>query len=166
MRPLTELVSARTGLVRMLAPVSRSAVEPDPPRIFNAALSHFDFRRAAPIERAATGKGATDEEARLAAIAEAVERYCGWNGPRESFRQVAYRDLDDAIAPPDFGLYSHQQYARAGFPYRPFDPARPIGWVRGRELPGLRPVWLPAELVYLNSFDDLLAPPDSTGMAA
>ncbi|HYL37794.1 MAG TPA: YcaO-like family protein, partial [Bryobacteraceae bacterium] len=47
-----------------------------------------------------------------------------------------------------------------------FDPARPIGWVRGRELPGLRPVWLPAELVYLNSFDDLLAPPDSTGMAA
>lgn len=166
-RRLTDLVSERTGLVRSVAPVPRPATEPDPPRIFNATLSHFDFRRAAPIERLATGKGAVDEDARLAAIAEAVERYCGWNGRRESFLQATYSELGaDAIAPEEFGLYAESQYRRAGFPYRPFDPSRPIAWVRGTELPDLRPVWLPAELVYLNSFEDLLAPPDSTGMAA
>ncbi len=167
MRPLTDLVSARTGLVRAVAPVSRPCTEPDPPRIFNAALAHFDFRRAAPIERAATGKGATDDEARLAAIAEAAERYCGWNGPTGTFRRAAFRELDgDAIAPPEFGLYSDEQYRRHGFPYRAFDPSRPIAWVCGSELSGLRDVWLPAQLVYLNWFEDQLAPPDSTGMAA
>ena len=167
MRPLTDLVSARTGLVRSVVAYSRPSTEPDPPRIFNASLSHFDFRRAAPIERAATGKGATDEQARVAAIAEAVERYCGWNGRPEAFLRAPFRDIaGDAIAPSEFGLYSDEQYARAGFPYRPFDPFRPMAWVRGYEFPGQRPVWLPAELVYLNSFEDLLAPPDSTGMAA
>ncbi len=166
-RPLTDLVSARTGLVRTVAPYQRSSVEPDPPRIFNAALSHFDFRRAAPIERAATGKGATDNEARLAAIAEAAERYCGWNGRIELFLRAPINELDgSAIAPVEFGLYSSDQYLRRDFPYRAFDPTRPIAWVRGVELSNRQPVWLPAELVYLNFFEDHLAPPDSTGMAA
>lgn len=166
-RPLTDLVSARTGLVRVVVPFSRACTEPDPPRIFNATLSHFDFRRAAPIERAATGKGATDEEARSAAIAEAVERYCGWNGRVESFQRAAYDEIQgDSISPREFGLYTEQQYQLASFPYRPFDPSRPMAWVRGVELPTRREVWLPAQLVYLNFLDDLLAPPDSTGMAA
>lgn len=166
-RRLTDLVSARTGLVRSVAPVPRPATEPDPPRIFNATLSHFDFRRAPSIERLATGKGATDEDARLAAIAEAVERYSGWNGRRESFRQDTFREIGaDAIAPREFGLYADSQYGRAGFPYRPFDAGRPIAWVQGTELPERRPVWLPAELVYLNYYEDRLVPPDSTGMAA
>ncbi len=166
-RPLTDLVSARTGLVRAVVPFHRSSTEPDPPRIFNAALSHFDFRRAAPGERAATGKGVTDDEARLAAIAEAVERYSGWNGRPESFRMASYRNMNgDAIPPTEFGLYSEEQYQRAAFPYRAFDPDRPIAWVRGLELSSRDPLWLPAQLVYLNYFDDLLAPPDSSGMAA
>jgi ribosomal protein S12 methylthiotransferase accessory factor len=142
-------------------------VEPDPPRIFNATLSHFDFRTAPAIERAATGKGATDDEARLAAIAEAAERYCGWNGRSESFVRATFDELGSAAIPPtEFGLYSDSQYVRPGFPYRPFDPKRPIAWARGVELPDRKPVWLPAELVYLNFFEDLLVPPDSTGMAA
>ncbi|MEO8025228.1 MAG: YcaO-like family protein [Bryobacteraceae bacterium] len=164
---LIDAFSARTGIVRSLSFLDRGATEPTPPWICNATLANFDFRRAAPMERAAAGKGATEEDARNAAIAEALERYCGFQGRAEAFaRTTASEAGDGAISPGRFVLFSDAQYAQPQFPYRRFDPTERIAWVRGHSLCERREVLIPAVFVYLNHFEDRLAPPDSSGLAA
>jgi ribosomal protein S12 methylthiotransferase accessory factor len=66
-------------------------------------------------------------------------------------------------------LYTHEQYARQGFPYVPFDPAIPHPWIQGRWLGSGRPVWVPAIFVYLSftlRSDHLICDGTSNGLAA
>ena len=73
---LRDLVSPKVGLIRSLEPQPRGPLEPVPPYLAMAMLSHFDFRAAPMSERIGAGKGRTAEEADASAIGEAVERYC------------------------------------------------------------------------------------------
>src|SRR5215210_6327057 len=73
---LLELVSPKVGVIRSLSKVVRGAEEPNPPVMYQAVLSHFDYRMAPQMERSAAGKGRTDSEAIRAALGEAVEHYC------------------------------------------------------------------------------------------
>ena len=78
-RPWESFVSARVGLVRSLSPQARGDEEPEPPYLFTATLSNFDFRALDKQDRLAAGKGRTREAAMSAAIGEALERYCAYH---------------------------------------------------------------------------------------
>ena len=164
------LVSPRVGVVRSVVTLRRGADEPVLPVICHATLSHFDFRWAPAGERTAAGKGLTLEEAEGSAIAEAMERYCAVQVDSSATRRATWRDVaSDAIAPNDCVLYSVRQYETGGVPVVPWDPAREITWVAGRELPAGRAVWLPASLAYLAYPPDpheRLCVPSSSGLAA
>jgi len=73
---LLELVSPKVGIIRSLSRIVRGAAEPVPPFIYQATLSHFDYRNAKASERVQAGKGIAESDAILSAIGEAVERYC------------------------------------------------------------------------------------------
>jgi len=87
------------------------------------------------------GKGRTDVQARVSAVCEAIERYCGvWRGD-ETVTRAAYRQLgpDCAVHPEDLLLFSPAQYAVRDewnsdpahrlhrVPER-FDVTRPVDW--------------------------------------
>jgi ribosomal protein S12 methylthiotransferase accessory factor len=170
-KALLQLVSPRVGLIRSLTRVVRGADEPVPPTLYFATLSNFDFKKAPAIERGSAGKGLTDSEAIGGAIGEAVERYCAAHVNLDGMRRTTLRDAPaDAILPQDCVLYSETQYRQPGFPFvRPTSDIE-IDWMRARELPSERDVWVPAVSVYMHGNNvmpgDALFAPTSNGLAA
>lgn len=168
---LLELISPKVGVIRDLSLVVRGAEEPDPPIIYQATLSHFDFRKAKAWERSAVGKGLSESEARRGAIGEAIEHYCASHFDIYATRRAPWTEVQpDAITPTECVLYSESQYARRAFPYRRWDPKDEVRWLPMKELPGERTVFAPATSVYLSLFEvqaqDLFCAPTSNGLAA
>lgn len=170
--PYDDLVSSRVGLIRSLQPQSRGADEPEPPYLWTAQLSHFDFHATPRSDRMMAGKGRTEAAAKAAAVGEAVERYCAahWGGPDQLF-VARFADVAmPVISPAECVLYSPEQYSRDGWTYAPWDPGQPLTWVRGTRLVDRQAVALPAGLVYLSSAmprpEDFLAQSTSNGLAA
>lgn len=167
-----DLVSSRVGLIRSLQPQSRGADEPEPPYLWTAQLSHFDFRAAPRSERMMAGKGRTEATAKAAAVGEAVERYCAahWGEPDQLFVAPLAGVGMPVITPAECVLYSPEQYARDEWTYPPWDPDQPLTWVRGTSLVSHQAVTLPAGLVYLSNAmprpEDFLAQSTSNGLAA
>lgn len=170
-RRLLELVSPKVGVITSLSRIVRGAEEPSPPFIYQATLSHFDYRKAKPIERANAGKGFTEAQAVRAAIGEAVEHYCASHvNPQLTFTAPWSSVEARALAPADCVLYSESQYARRDFPYHRWNAKDVLTWTPMRELPGGREVYAPATLVYLatpsSRPEDQLTMPTSNGLAA
>ncbi len=166
-----DLVSPRVGLIRSLSRLTKGLEEPNPPFIYQAVLSHFDFRKADPQERMAAGKGATEAEAIAGAIGEAVERYCSSQVDESAVHRMSLREAGpNSVTPAECVLYSDAQYAKKKLPYVRPEPETEIGWVTGREMPEDREVWVPAALTYLNYNGQLsepyLCPATSNGLAA
>jgi ribosomal protein S12 methylthiotransferase accessory factor len=143
-KKLLELVSSKVGVIRSLSPVVRGAEEPNPPILYQAMLSHFDFRKSTAWERSAGGKGLTESEAIQGAIGEAIEHYCAshfdpYTTRREPWSSVA----PEAVAPHELVLYSASQYSRAEFPYRQWNPLDEVTWLPLTELPTNRQISVP-----------------------
>lgn len=155
--PLERLVDARTGLIR--------ALEPDPPRYgtprsylaytaYVGDTGQFAEWRADPCGHG----GAFDDErrAQLAAVGEAVERYCGNAVPPRLVRS-SYVDLFDegreAVDPGTVALYSPRQYAHPGFPFVPLTRSSTAEWTCGRDMTTGQDILVPACLTYLNYRD-------------
>jgi ribosomal protein S12 methylthiotransferase accessory factor len=168
---MLELVSDRTGIIKELSCVTRGIEEPDPPVIYQATLSHLDLRKSDAFYPAACGKGKTTGEAIAGAIGEAVELYCASYFDARRIRVATWPAVErEAIAPPEFVLYSPKQYARMDFPYQRWNPEEEIRWVAARELPGDSMVLVPASLIYLSGLglgvQDYFCPATSNGLAA
>ncbi|HEX4520116.1 MAG TPA: YcaO-like family protein [Gaiellaceae bacterium] len=149
---LRRAVSAYTGIVTSVEECLASTGEP---RLFQAAcevgqgnvllgssLSHLS---------GIGGAGRSRAEAASAAVGEAIERYSATYVPTEQLVVAPARELPGAVAPERFALFSDRQLVSTGFPFERFDRDTPVAWVEGYELPGRRPAFLPAELVYLGS---------------
>ncbi|GIH94682.1 YcaO-like family protein [Planobispora siamensis] len=90
--------------------------------------------------------------ARLRALGEAAERYCGHLVPADRLVEATWHDLaPDAVDPQALALYSAGQTARDGFPFTGLGRADRTHWVRGTRHDGT-PVWVPAALVWLTPF--------------
>lgn len=168
---LLDLVSSRVGIVRSLSLRVKSADEPALPFIYDAFLSHFDFRKGDKTERGSCGKGVSEEDAMLGALGEAVERYCASHAAMKRTRRAPMQQPGgEAISPLDFVLYSEAQYARSDFPFRPWQPDDNLLWAEMNELGSASGAWVPAAFVYLNSpsdqTQDFLCPMNSNGFAA
>jgi len=101
------------------------------------------------------GSGRTADEARAAAIGEAVERYSASLPDPDRLVVGSARELGArAVDPAPFALFSERQYASPGFPYVRFAPETRLAWIDGVALPGEEPVLVPAQLVHLSGFED------------
>jgi ribosomal protein S12 methylthiotransferase accessory factor len=167
---LAGLVSSKTGIIRRMNRRITAADEPPVPMIYDSLLSHFDFKTGEDLERGACGKGMTEAAAQIGAIGEAIEHYCASHARLKRVRRARFAELPNAIAPPDFVLYSEAQYTRTGFRHARWEPGSETAWFEVIELPDRTPVWIPAGLVYLNFVgqqpQDFLCPPTSSGSAA
>ena len=97
-----------------------------------------------------TGVALDAEQARLAAISEAVERYASMApAPQDLLVRATCAELDGAaVSVSRFALLSSSQYRQ--FPrLSPVADTTAIDWVRGASLPHARPVMLPAALVHM-----------------
>ncbi|MFF1273245.1 YcaO-like family protein [Streptomyces marokkonensis] len=160
--PLEALVDPVCGIVRKVKPVEHPPGTP--PRYTALTAEISDARRLGlwPADRVSLGTTFGDPEgARVAAVAEGVERYCGNRLPPPGRPDAPLRATAAELAgeglrlygPPDLPVYADWQYARDGFPYRRLTPGTPALWTRGTErLPdgtGAE-VWAPVALTHLN----------------
>jgi ribosomal protein S12 methylthiotransferase accessory factor len=112
------------------------------------------------------GAAATEDEAKLVALAEALERYCGVFTPRPA-AVAAYATLDEeALWPPALPLYSARQYARPGFPFAPFEPRQALPWAWGHNLVTGRSLLVPQDAVRYGPAPSRLVHESSSGVAA
>lgn len=168
---LLELVSPKVGIIRSLSKIVTGAEEPSPPVIYQATLSHFDYRKGELGMRMNAGKGVTDNDAVRGAIGEAIEHYCASQvNPQANFIAPWSAVESAAVSPPELVLYSETQYARRNFPYHRWNPQEEVMWTPMRELPGEREVAAPSTLVYLSSpsprAEDFFTLSNSNGLAA
>lgn len=158
---LDALVDPVCGLIRGVEPVPHPTGAP--PRYTAMTAEVADARRfgAWPADRVSLGTTFGDPQgARLAAVAEAVERYCGNrlpppghpDAPRLATAAELLAEGRSLYGPGDLPTYAEWQYARPRFPYRRLDADIPALWARGHEGGdgGQGECWVPVSLSHLN----------------
>ncbi|AIY19562.1 hypothetical protein GUY44_09765 [Pimelobacter simplex] len=150
--PVDSLVDPHLGLVTGLHPVPR--LDGMPPAYVGLTAEVADARVHGnwPSDRVSLGTTFDDlDGARIAAIGEAVERYCGNYVPDGLLRGSA-RELAAAghrlLGPDDLRFFTDWQHERPGFPFARFTEDVEIAWVEGRGDDG--PVLVPASWAHLN----------------
>ncbi|WHY89196.1 TOMM precursor leader peptide-binding protein [Neobacillus cucumis] len=96
------------------------------------------------------GRTNSYEMSELTAILEGLERYCGIEpqGKRKKVRE-SYQHLKEvALNPARVGFHDQIQYAKPGFPFKPFHPDQPMNWVWGYSFMQERPILVPELLAY------------------
>jgi ribosomal protein S12 methylthiotransferase accessory factor len=171
---LSGWVDERVGVIRSLATGQSSASDAglELPVAATAYLSSYTEGRLRHVHdpQVASGKGLTAVDALIGAVGEAIERYSAARYRREDLRLASWNGLgEEGFDPRHLCLYDEEQYREPGFPFAPFDPDRPIHWLRGSWLGSGEPVWVPA----LTSFFNFMADPgehfcqvSSNGLAA
>lgn len=156
--PVEALVDPECGIIRSVREVPHPPGAPRAYRGLTAAVA--DARRLGewPADRVSLGTAFDDTApARVAAIAEGVERYCGnWlpaTVPADGLRVATRAELRaEGLAPldpADLPVFAPWQYEREGFPYTPLTQNTPALWTRCVDTAG-EDAWVPASLVYLN----------------
>ncbi|UYQ65255.1 YcaO-like family protein [Streptomyces peucetius] len=154
---LDSLVDPVCGLIRGVEPVPHPAGAP--PRYTAMTADVGDARRfgAWPADRVSLGTTFGDPEgARIAAVAEAVERYCGNRlpppghpgAPRRATAAELVAEGGTVYGPGELPAYADWQYARPGFEYRRLTADTPALWARGQE--NGEECWAPVALTHLN----------------
>jgi ribosomal protein S12 methylthiotransferase accessory factor len=149
LRRLRTFVSPFTGVVHgvdeMLAAV-------DEHRLVNVTCEIADGRPT--VGGPVVAYTASDQPARAgaeaASIGEALERYSAAFVPSDRIFVGTADELPAAVAPERFALFHPTQLTHEAFPFRPFRRDSVVSWVRGLGLPGGRPAYLPAQLVFLS----------------
>ncbi|MEU9100238.1 TOMM precursor leader peptide-binding protein [Streptomyces sp. NPDC048361] len=155
------LIDPVTGLVRG---VERHACGPEFFNSFSAGVNpaagtHGLGAIRGGLRASCGGKGATEIQARVSALAEALERHSGHFEGGESTVHGTYRELaPDAIHPDSVQLYDERQYAdraewnEAHGPFQyvadPFDEERPTDWTPLWSVTEQRQKLLPTALLY------------------
>jgi len=124
------------------------------------------------------GKGRTAEQARLAAVAEAIERTCGLWSPNRPARRGTFDELRarGAIHPLDLQLFSATQYAERdltnpkALPQHripaPLADDTQIDWAPARSITHERQRWLPSAYCWYGHPEIGVSAADSNGCAA
>jgi len=171
---LSGWVDDRVGVIRSLVTgeSSADAAGLELPVAATAYLASYTEGRPRHVHdpQVASGKGLTAVDALIGAVGEAIERYSAARYRREDLRLASWNGLgEEGLDPRQLCLYDDDQYREPGFPFAPFDPDRPIHWLRGSWLGSGEPVWVPA----LTSFFNFMADPgehfcqvSSNGLAA
>jgi ribosomal protein S12 methylthiotransferase accessory factor len=165
------LVSPRVGIIKGLCRLLKDALEPESPFVFGVGLSNFNFEANLDSSSlSCSGKGLTMQKAKVSALGEAVERYCGGQYDESTIILAQYQHLSDAIDPRKLVLFSTEQYLSKGFPYSEFREDQTMGWTQGFSLYNGKLRLVPSIAVYLNyrpsCKEENLFPQTSNGLAA
>ena len=135
---LGDLDDDRIGIVGRVSVRSLAAAGGDAPPLAraNARFAIPDPDPRAGLSNAWSQSCAPDPStARLIALAEALERYCGIRPPPADTVDACYREVAGrAVCPTELPLYSERQYATPGFPFERFSPDMKLRWRRGYSL--------------------------------
>lgn len=152
------LVDAEAGIIRSVREVPHPIGAPDRYLALTASVADARILGEWPADRVSLGTSFGDPaQARIAAIGEGVERYCGnWlpdELPHDELRVSSADDLraegESVVAEPDLPRFADWQLARPGFAYQRLLPSTPTLWARCDEING-GSVWVPDSLVHLN----------------
>ncbi|SDH11838.1 ribosomal protein S12 methylthiotransferase accessory factor [Sinosporangium album] len=152
---VSPLVDERTGLITRVDRAEPPPWWPDGLAVYSTSVGAVSRHLPWPADRVSTGTAFNDpERARIGAIGEAVERYCG-NFIPAGLRRSSYADLvragERAVDPASLALYSAAQYAEPGCPFTRFTPDLPVLWSRGVTLGrDESEIWVPSSLAYIN----------------
>ncbi|MBB2890966.1 YcaO-like family protein [Flexivirga oryzae] len=131
-----------------------------------------DTRQFAPVEGQASGSAVKDTVigAKMAALGEAIERYCSAIYSPHKLKRSTFSHLSaQAIHPSDIQLASDRELALPRSLSR-YTEATEIDWVVANLISNGLPIWVPAAAVYLpfkvRKREELLFRPISTGLAA
>ncbi|GAV12995.1 TOMM precursor leader peptide-binding protein [Paenibacillus sp. NAIST15-1] len=104
-------------------------------------------------DEACAGRTHSYAVSEMTAILEGLERYCGLSphGKRSVVHDSFLNVQHHALNPFRVGLYAKDQYERSDFPFKSFDPERPIDWVWGYSFLQERPILVPEQLAYYSS---------------
>jgi ribosomal protein S12 methylthiotransferase accessory factor len=173
LRRYGHLISPLTGIVDRLVP----SLDEDLLQIYTAGY-------VAPVPRAerlrSAGRGVTAEQARAAALCEALERHSGFFQGTEPRIEASFRELGaPAVHPNDCLRISERQHVgrdawnRLDLPYHwlpaPFDVERPISWTPAWSLTQKSFRWLPTAYCFYDvplPEDHRFCRADSNGCAA
>lgn len=115
----------------------------------------------------AGGAGWTMEEARMAALGEACERYCATMVDRARIHYAAPKDVPGAVR--GWAGFTAQQLAHPDMHGAPWDEDALMGWVRAERIPGGE-AWVPAQFVWVPygpvPGERIVAPGLTTGFGA
>ncbi|MFV8906622.1 YcaO-like family protein [Serratia fonticola] len=116
------------------------------------------------------GSGSDPYTGCVRAVAEAAERYAtSVFVPDEVCIATAQELGNEAIDYRRFPKCSAQEYANPHALLRPFDPNKPIRWIRGYSAIAKRPLWVPlvmSHIIYDQAIDEMFWLPITTGVAA
>lgn len=133
--------------------------------LYRARINAFTRASRIPAPMFGFGFASQEGEARLKAMCEALERFCGVNYLGIGNRLATWDEVRDyAMWPGDFVRYSSQQYATPGFALRPFDPSSRTAWADARSCLSGRPVLVHSDLVQMRA-DPGFTRASSIGMA-
>ena len=172
-------LSPITGIVGALTPGLRSAA-PTFAADHNFSDMHDDrFVLREGMRRRSGGKGKSVAQARVSALAESLERYCGVHDGTEPRIRARFQDLGaEAILPNHVLGYSDRQFEfrddlnrrshKAYWVPEPFDPSAEIDWTPLWSLSTERTRYLPTSMCYYGyqSADPVFGRADSNGCAA
>jgi ribosomal protein S12 methylthiotransferase accessory factor len=148
-RRLRRLVSPYVGIVRG---VGEFAAGPDDARLVKVGCRVAEVAPLVGVEvdYRAGGTAPTRAAALAATLGEVAERYSASNPPRDAGILATAHELGSrAVDPRRFALFSDDQYALPGFPFRPFTSATPVRWIEGFRVPSREPALVPRQLVHL-----------------
>ncbi|HEY9316186.1 YcaO-like family protein [Williamsia sp.] len=148
-----DLVDPYAGIIRALHPVQRLDAMPERYVGLTAEIADTRAHGNWPSDLVSLGTTfADDAGARIAAIGEAVERYCGNHVPGNLLRANS-RELREAdvrhFGPDDLRFFADWQLQMPQFPFQSFTDDTTIAWCEGLGADG-RPTLVPASYVYLN----------------
>jgi ribosomal protein S12 methylthiotransferase accessory factor len=148
-----DIVDPYAGIIRALHPVER--LDAMPQRYVGLTAEIADTRTHGnwPSDLVSLGTTFGDPAgARIAAIGEAVERYCG-NYVPDNLVRATPKELRGSgvrhLGPSELNFFAAWQLETPAFPFERFTQDTPIAWCEGLGDDG-RPTLVPASFVYLN----------------
>lgn len=167
------VVDRVSGIVRFVSEIPLEAGEP---KIFNYSAKMCDSRKLFPVgcyDRNG-GAGLTREEARLAALGEAVERYCSSIYFPDELLIGSYREVGRktrALAPGELAIFHPEQRGHVGYSW--FTEDARLCWISGGSVTRNEPVLIPACLTFVpyhpfwaQRGEETIGPSITTGQAA
>jgi ribosomal protein S12 methylthiotransferase accessory factor len=114
--------------------------------LVNTSLANADVILGDPEATGAVlGSGANSEDAFVAAVGEAIERYALSYKPRDQLVVGRARDMNGlAVEPSRLALHHQTQYEEDDFPFAPFTVDTEIAWVPALNLTRMTPALVPA----------------------
>lgn len=169
----TGFVSHLTGVV---SKVTRQMHEEDDIYCHAAGStsSNSVYTLGSPTNTYNGGGGGSMDETFLAAVGEAIERYCISYLPN-STKVGSYEELSQSepcVDPRQFHFFAEPQYSDPAFPFSKFDEKTRIAWSEGVNLRTGQRALLPSQMIYMSSWVGLEPEPanitygTSNGLAA